>query len=179
MVAWTDNGGKTLNPIGLGKQRWRVTQLAFTETSLFWGADTRKSEESGIYRWDRKTRKLKKLAGTVGVIMYATKLAGGTIVMSTSIERVNREKDAKTRLWIITGGKKVNSMVFGTRASRRKFAKLRFQRRQGSDSLALTVMNHVEFNNDLLIISEKALKSAAYRAYSKLRSSDAASEFVR
>jgi hypothetical protein len=166
MIAWTDDGGENLNPIGKGNQRWRVTQLAFTENALFWGADTRNAEESGIYRWDRKTHSVTKLAGKAGVIMYATRLSGGTIVMSASVERVNRNKNARTRMWIIIDGKQVYSLVFGERENRKKFAKLRFQRRQGNDSLALTVLNHKKFNNDLIIMSEKSLKLAARGANS-------------
>jgi hypothetical protein len=167
MIAWTDDGGKTLNPIGKGNQRWRVTQLAFSENALFWGADTRNTDESGIYRWDRKTHRVAKLAGKTGVIMYATRLAGGTIVMSASVEKTNRKKNAKTRIWILLDGRQVYSLAFGERANRRKFAKLRFQRRQGSDSLALTVLNHKKYNNDLIMISEKSLKLAAINANSK------------
>ena len=68
----------------------------------------------------------------------------------------------KTRLWIVTHGKYVVSFVCGTWASSRKYAKLRFQRDQGSDSLYLTCLNQQEYNDgDLIVISEKVLRAAA------------------
>jgi len=160
MIAWTDDGGKSIKPIGQGKQRWRATQLVFTKKALFWGADTDNDEESGIYRWDRKTRALTKLSTVAGEMYYATRLARGTIVMSTARVGARNEKDEKTRLWIIRNGKEVTSIVFGTWDSHMKKAKLRFQRRQGSAELVITVLNHKEYNNELFIISEETLDLA-------------------
>jgi hypothetical protein len=162
MVAWTSNGGKTLNPIGQGSQIWRVCQLAFTEEALLWGTDTGSAAVSGIYRWDRTTHKLTKLVDVPGEMFYATRLAGGTIVMSTVRDGVKNEKDDKTRLWIVMHGKNVASIVCGTWASSRKYAKLRFQRDQGSTSLYMTCLNHQEYNDgDLIVISEKVLRAVA------------------
>ena len=167
IVAWSRDGAKTLNPIGQGSQIWRVCQLAFTKDALFWGADTG-AEVSGIYRWDRTTHRLTKLIDVQGCMFYATRLAGGTIVMSTNREGANNEKDDKTRLWISTDGKSVASIVCGTwggrstLASKRKYAKLRFQRDQGSDYLYMTCLNQKEYNDgNLIVISEKILRAAA------------------
>ena len=162
MVAWTSDGAKTLNPIGQGTQIWRVCQLVFTKDALFWGTDTGSTAVSGIYRWDRATHKLTKLVDVQGCMFYATRLAGGTIVMSTNREGARNEKDDKTRLWIVTHGKNVTSIVCGTRASTRKFAKLRFQRDQGSNYLYMTCLNQKEYDDgDLIVISEEGLRAAA------------------
>jgi hypothetical protein len=162
MIAWTSDGAKTLNPIGQGSQIWRVCQLVFTKDALFWGTDTGSAAVSGIYRWDRTTHRLTKLVDVQGCMFYATRLSGGTIVMSTDREGAKNEKDDKTRLWIVTHGKNVTSIVCGTRASARKYAKLRFQRDQGSTSLYMTCLNHQEYNDgELIVISEKVLRAVA------------------
>lgn len=158
MVAWTLDGGKTLNPIGQGKQRWRVTQMAFTPKALFWGADTSNSEEDGVYKWERDTRQLSKIASVGGNMFYATRLAGGLIVMSTNREGTRNEKNDKTSLWFIDKDKDVISIEFGSRENRRKYAKLRFQRTQGHVALAMTVLNHKQYNNELLIFPETSLR---------------------
>ncbi|MCK5642242.1 MAG: exo-alpha-sialidase [Gammaproteobacteria bacterium] len=161
-VAWSSDGCKTLNPIGQGSQIWRVCQLVFTKDALFWGTDTGRAAVSGIYRWDRTTHELTKLIDVPGEMFYATRLADGTIVMSTVCNGSKNEKDEKTRLWIVTHGENVTSIVCGKRASTRKFAKLRFQRDQGSASLYLTCLNQEEYNDgDLIVISEKVLRAAA------------------
>jgi len=171
MVAWTRDSGKTLNPIGRGSQVWRVCQLAFTKDALLWGTDTGEGTVSGIYRWDRKTHELSKLVDLPGEMFYATRLAKGTIVMSTVCNGSKNERDDKTRLWIVTDAKNVASIVCGTRASSRKFAKLRFQRDQGSPWLYMTCLNQKEYNDgDLIVISEKALRAAAEAARSQLSS---------
>lgn len=88
--------------------------------------------------------------------------------MSTNREGAKNEKDDKTRLWIITHGKNVVSIVCGTWASSRKYAKPRFQRDQGSTSLYMTCLNHQEYNDgDLIVISEKILRAAAEGVYSQ------------
>lgn len=159
MVAWTSDGGKMLNSIGQGKQRWRVTQLVFTPRALFWGADTGHPEESGIYKWQRDTRQLSKIAPVAGNMFYATRLAEGLIVMSTNREGTRNEKDDKTRLWLIDKNKEIISVVFGSWDNRRKYAKLRFQRTQGHVTLAVTVLNHKKYNNELLIFTEKSFRA--------------------
>jgi len=161
-VAWSTDGCKTLNPIGQGSQIWRVCQLVFTKDALFWGTDTGNAAVSGIYRWDRKTHELTKLVDIPGEMFYATRLARGTIVMSTICRGARNEKDYRTRLWIVTHGKNVASIVCGTRASTRKFAQLRFQRDQGSNYLYMTCLNQKEYNDgDLIVISEEGLKATA------------------
>ena len=165
MISWSTDGGKTIHPIGQGSQMWRVCQLVFTKEALFWGADTPNGNVSGIYRWDRKTHEITKLGSVAGEIFYGTRLAEGTIVMSTTRDGAGNERNDKTRLWILIDDKKVTPIIFGTRYSQRKYAKLRMQRDQGSNSLYLTCLNQKEFGDgDLIVISEKELKAEARRA---------------
>jgi len=102
-----------------------------------------------------------------------------TIVMSTNREGANNEKDDKTRLWIITHGKYVVSFVCGTWASSRKYAKLRFQRDQGSNYLYMTCLNQKEYNDgDLIVISEEGLKATAESVLSQQPSGAVAGTYV-
>lgn len=159
MISWTDDGGNTLNIIGQGAQKYRATQLVFTNNAVFWGSDTDHPKDGGIYRYDRKLKKIEYFSSTTGIVLYATRLAGGTIVMSTQSSKGSfSKKETKTRLIIIRDEKKVVSMDFGEEDSRKKYAKLRFQRRQGNNSLVISVLNHKEYNNDLLIIPEYSIK---------------------
>ncbi len=158
MISWTGDGGNTQNTIGQGIQKYRATQLVFTNNYLFWGADTDHPKHIGIYRYDRKLKKTEKFFSTKGVVLYATRLAGGTIVMSTQSTKGSlSKKETKTRLIIIQDEKKVFSTIFGEMDSPKRYAKLRFQRRQGNNSLVITVLNHKKYNNDLFIIPEHSL----------------------
>lgn len=163
IIAWSSDGAKTFNSIGQESQIWRAFQLVFTKDALYWGTDTGSSKVSrGIYRWDRTTEKLTQIVDVSNEMFYATRLANGTIVMSTTCTGAKSEKDNKTRLKIVTDGKNVTSLVCGTRDSSKKYAKLRFQRDQGASSLYITSMNHKESNDaDLIIISEEELRMAA------------------
>ncbi len=168
MVLWSNDGAKTLNPIGQGSQIWRVTQLVFTKDALFWGTDTLDNNVSGIYRWDRTTHKLTKLADVAKEMFYATRLAGGTIIMSTTSTVTGGyfiEND-ETGLRIITEEKNITPLMCGTRGSERKYAKLRFQRDQDAASLYITFLNHNEYNDgDLIVIPEEELRSVAESSF--------------
>lgn len=164
-MLWSADEGKTLNLLGGGRQKWRVTQLVFTPNMLYWGADSRKrnSDEAGVYQWEKNSRVLNKIAHVDGAIFYATRLAKGTIVMSTVREGASNEIDDKTRLWIITKENRVASYVFGTWDWKEKYAKLRFARNQGASKLAMSILNHKEYNNELILISEEALVKLSER----------------
>lgn len=59
-------------------------------------------------------------------------------------------------------------LVCGTRYSLRKYAKLRLQRDQGGNLLYITCLNQKEISDgDLIIISEKEIKSKAKNVASK------------
>lgn len=162
MVAWSVDNYRTLVPIGNGSGIWRVCQLVFTKDAVFWGTDTGQ-EVAGIYRWDKKNHELIKLHPIDGAIFYGTRLSNGIIIMSTDREGWDLEMDRNTRLWITYDDEFVTSMVAGTwdhykPGFKFKFAKLRFQRNQGSEILAISVLNQKEFpDGDLLIISEQDL----------------------
>jgi len=163
MVAWSNDNFKSITQIGQGSQLWRVCQLIFTEQFVFWGTDTGSEDLAGIYRWDKNTAEMEKLQKVDGAIFYGTRLARGTIVMSTNRQGRKNEIDNKTRLFIITDENKIASFICGTWNHNKpgfwfKYAKLRFQRKQGGSALVITCLNQKEFpDGDLLIISEDTL----------------------
>lgn len=166
MIGWSDDGFKSINPIGQGSQKWRACQLVFTESAIYWGTDTGSVELAGIYRWDRVTMELTQLIRTEGAIFYSTRLADGTIVMSTDRENFPNENDDKTRLYILSKNGKISALPCGTwdfkkPGFRYNFAKLRLQRNQGNEDLVMSVLNQKEFaDGDLLMFMKNELDKA-------------------
>ncbi|MFH0759149.1 MAG: hypothetical protein V2B15_17815 [Bacteroidota bacterium] len=169
-VGWTDDHFNTLHTIGSGSQMWRVCQLAFTEEAVYWGTDTSVGETTGIFKWNRKSGEIRKLADPAGAVFFGTRLEGGTVILSTNRQGYSNELDKKTRLWVIGEEDQVTAIECGTWKAYRiefwdKFAQLRFQRNQGSPSLVVSVLNQKELRDgDLLIIDEGELVRAVDEA---------------
>jgi hypothetical protein len=167
MLAWSNDGFKSIIQLGQGSQLWRICQLVFTEENIYWGTDTGIEEIAGIYRWAKDSSKIEKLLKIQGRIFFGTRLATGTIVMSTNREGGSNEIDLKTRLYVISKDNTVTSLECGTwnhynPVFRAPFAKLRFQRNQGGPSLVITCLNQEEIRDgDLFIISEDTIVEAA------------------
>lgn len=109
---------------------------------------------------------MEKLATTEGAVFFATRLANGTIVMTTNREGIPNESDNRTRLFVIDKNNKIITFECGTWKHNRKgfwfkFAMLRLQRNQDGQSLAITCLNQKEFpDGELIIISENELLKA-------------------
>jgi hypothetical protein len=166
-VAWSDDDYKTIQTLGQGSQMWRVCQLVFTEDAVYWGADAGDENLSGIYRWNRENKQTKKLLKVDGAVFFGTRLANGTIIMSTDRENMDNEKDDRTRLYIITKDSTITQIDCGTWNHHKpgfwfKFAMLRLQRSQGGPSLAISCLNQKELaDGDLIIVPEEELKMKA------------------
>jgi hypothetical protein len=165
MIGWSDDSYKSINPIGQGSQIWRACQLVFTKEAVYWGTDTGSEDLAGIYRWDRSTKNLTMLQRTNGAVFFGTRLANGTIVMSTDREGFPNEKDDRTRLFFLDMYDRITIITCGTwkykkSGFRFNFAKLRFQRSQDNDSLAISVLNQREFSDgELLLFNEDTTSS--------------------
>ncbi len=161
-IAWSDDNYKTLHNIGSGSQVWRATQLVFDKDYVYWGADTYDQRHEGVYRWNRKTKKVDKLAKVEGVIFHSTMLKNGTMVMTTNREGGPNEKDLKTKMLLFSGKKLVRTINVGTWHSNKpgfwfKYARLRLQRDQGAPALAVSCLSQTEFSNgELLLIPEES-----------------------
>jgi hypothetical protein len=166
MIGWSEDYFKSIIQIGRGSQLWRACQLVFTEEAVFWGTDTGSVDLAGIYRWDRKDMELTKLYNTEGAVFYSTRLADGTIVMSTDRERFPNERDDMTRLFILGKDGRISAIPCGTwgytkSGFRFNFAKLRFQRDQGNETLVISVLNQKEFpDGELLLLNQDKLTAA-------------------
>lgn len=163
MIAYSEDKFKTIKKIGQGSQLWRVCQLVFTEEDVLWGTDTPSEDVAGIYRLNKNNGVIEKLQKINGAVFFGTRLANGTIVMSTDREGTKGELDNWTRLLVLTKDNKITSFDCGTwnhntKGFWFKFAMLRFQRNQGAPSLAITILNQKEFSDgELVIISEDNL----------------------
>jgi hypothetical protein len=167
LIGWSEDNYGSIIPIGKESQIWCACQLVFTEKAVFWGTDNYDENIAGIYRWDKKNRELALLRKIDGVMMFGTRLSKGTVVMSIDREGCSLEKDAKTKVFIIADEDKIRTIDgytwnYQKAGFRSSFAKLRFQRDQGADSLAITCLNQKGIpDGDMVIISEDALVSAS------------------
>ena len=167
MIGWSSDSFRNIDFIGQGSQVWRSCHLVFTEESIYWGTDTDSEDLSGIYRWDRHNRKLSRLLAVDGAIFYGTRLANGTIVMSSDREGFPNEKDDRTKLYVIKKQHMINTIACGTWNHRKKgirfsFAKLRFQRNQGSDYLVMNILNQKEIPDaELIVIPQEEIERIA------------------
>lgn len=164
-IGWSDDQFNSIHFIGHGSQVWRSCQLVFAREAVYWGADTGSEDLGGIYRWDREDMTLSKLIKVDGALFFGTRLNKGTIVMSTDREDFPNEKDDSTRLYMITKNDQVREIICGTWFHKQyglgfSFAKIRFQRGQGSNYLVLNFLNHKEVSGgDLVMISESGLNN--------------------
>lgn len=163
MIGWSDDSFNTITPIGQGSQAWRACQLVFTEEAVFWGADTGNIMASGIYKWSRTEKVLTRVVPFEGALFYGTRLANGNLVFTSDREGFPNEADDRTRLVILDGKEDPRMVEFGTwnykaKGFRHNFAKLRLQRSQGNDYLAVSCLNIKEFpDGDMLLIPEEEL----------------------
>lgn len=161
---WSKDNGKNLIQIGTGKQRWRATQIIFTPDDVYWGADvTRKvGNESGIYKWNKKSHVLTKLTDIDGAIFYSTILNNNLKVFSTVREGGKNELDDITRLFFSKKDSQIESIDVGVWDWKKKYAKLRIQRTQNDPFLAFTILNHKQHNNKLIVIQEDTLLKSIF-----------------
>lgn len=163
IIGYSEDSFKTFKTIGQGSQQWRVCQLVFTKEAVYWGTDTDSNDIAGIYRWDRNTFEIEKLQNLNEEVFFATRLAKGTIIMSTDCEGLATENNNKTKLYIISKNNKITPVICGTWNYKKpgfwyKYAMLRFQRNQDASSLAITILNQKEFpDGELIIINEETL----------------------
>jgi len=156
-IAWSTDRGKTWNPIGAGAPQWVACGLAFTQEGVYWGTDTDSSEAAGLYRWDRASKKVTKLTPIDGLVLFATRLSNGMMVMSADREGSPLEKDSYTKLWLIADGRTVTSIQCGEWASRSRFGYMRIDATPGNTSLCFTCRNVRERDGDLLLIEASEL----------------------
>ncbi|MBE0653371.1 MAG: hypothetical protein IH594_06210 [Bacteroidales bacterium] len=163
MIGWLDDNCENVYPIGSGSQIWRACQLVFSEDAMFWGTDTGSMDLAGIYRWDKITENLTLLKKTDGAIFFGTRLRNDIIVMSTDREGFQNERDEITRIYFLHKDGKITEHQCGTwnykkHGFRFNFAKLRLQRSQGDDYLAISVLNQKEMSDaELLLIHEEII----------------------
>jgi hypothetical protein len=158
-IGWSDRDFDTLQRIGYGSQRWRACQFVFTEAAVYWGTDTDDASEAGIYRWDKNSNNLEKIVEIDGAIYFGTLLTNGIIVMSADREGFINEIDDKTSLYFINEKGNLHKLSCGTWEHRKpgirfSYAKLRLQRGQNNDFLAVSCLNQIEMpESELLIYS--------------------------
>ena len=163
LIGWSEDEFKNIHIIGHGSQIWRACQLVFTQEAILWGTDTGSEDLAGIYSWDKKEMSLKRIHKTDGAVFFGTRLKNGVCVMSTDREGFPNEGDDITRLLFFNEDKIITTIECGTwkykkSGFRFNFAKLRLQRNQGNEFLAISVLNQKECSDgDLFLIHELQL----------------------
>lgn len=167
LVARGDARLHELSIVGRGgeeHQAWRTCQCVFTQDAVYWGADTREAGSSGLYRWDRATQKLDRLCSVPGAIRYATRLADGTILLSTDRAGGANERDDRVWLWLLGDDDEIRALPMARWKRARAgsgAAVLRMPRVQDLDRLYVTPLRVDAFEGDLLVFESAALKAAA------------------
>lgn len=82
--------GGNFHSIGTGAQMWRVCSLVFTDRFVYWGADA-PGGPCGVYRWSRQNGSVERVCELPGPVLFATRLADDTFVVSTEIEGVGSD----------------------------------------------------------------------------------------
>jgi hypothetical protein len=163
-IGFSDNEFKTVSILGEGSQTYRVCQLVFHRNSIYWGTDTSEKATSGIFKYDKKLKTIRKIGNVHGAVFFATRLDNGLIVMTTNRENNKLETDDYTRFYIINPETdQIKELIGGTWASKKpgfwfKYAQLRIQRYQGASFLAVSVMNQKEFSeSEFFLIDSKEI----------------------
>jgi hypothetical protein len=93
----TTNNFQTLQKIAGDSQQYRVIQLLFTPTYLYFGSDA-PSEQNYIYRMDRMGRNLEKLVDVGSSVFFGCKV-GESLFFSTAVEPSDVNLTSNSEVW--------------------------------------------------------------------------------
>jgi len=99
MIARFDKKTKELACLGQGDQKWRTLSFAFKPEAVYWGTDNHLGENS-IWRFDRVTGTVEKVAQVIGPVYYNVCL-GTHVIFGTTMEKGEGEQDGFGRLYAI------------------------------------------------------------------------------
>jgi len=103
MIAYSDDGFKTLNVFKQGKQRYRAVTLLFYEDCIVYGTDT-EHEKNYIYRIERETGEESCLQSLQGSALMAAQDAYGNSAISTAVEPSQVNHHAYAHIWFSRDG---------------------------------------------------------------------------
>jgi hypothetical protein len=106
-ISFSQDGGKSWIEIGSGDQMFRTVSLLFTKDYVYWGTDA-PTRQNHIYRYDRKTGKIKSQAVVDGAIHSSASLEKGIKLFATGVEGNSEGKssewDRKAHIWASRDG---------------------------------------------------------------------------
>jgi len=106
-ISFSEDRGKTWSEIGSGDQMFRAVSLLFTEDYVYWGSDA-PTRQNYLYRYNRASREIKRLAAVDGTVQYSTILGNGIKLFTTATEGnsegKNPEWDRKAHIWASQDG---------------------------------------------------------------------------
>ncbi|MFH1679512.1 MAG: hypothetical protein ABIH26_02590 [Candidatus Eisenbacteria bacterium] len=97
-----------LSLLGGGDQGWRIVSIVPTEDFLYWCSDN-DDAGSNVYRYDFERGERERIRSIGKPCYYATRLADGTLVFSTTFENktpytVRTKPEPTTDLWVSQNG---------------------------------------------------------------------------
>lgn len=85
--------------LGEGAQKWRTVSFAFRPDSVYWGTDNHLGENA-IWRYDRVTKQITKVADVVGPVYYNS-CVDDAIIFGTTMEKGEGQQDGYGRLYAV------------------------------------------------------------------------------
>ena len=93
--------GESFDVVGTGSQRWRTCQLLFTETGVYWGADTSSTVAyRDIVRMSRHSNAPEPLARVDGAVESGAQVGPDLMMFGTSRNGLEVDSDESPSLWI-------------------------------------------------------------------------------
>ncbi len=134
IIAYSDDGLKSIEVFATGSQTARATDLLFTKDYVYWGAET-PLEQSGIVRRSREGGEIEWLQTTPCPVYYATSNEAGHFAFSTTVEPGPSISSEYTEIYASTDRDHYKA-VWSSRSDRtRQYAQTHFPRGVAPDDL--------------------------------------------
>jgi len=107
LMLCSKDAGETWEQIGGGSQLWRAVGVVFAPEAVYWGTDA--GMDAGrtpnyIMRWCRSSHRATPVREVQGPCHGNGGLGGGTVLISTGVERGVNEKDRCAHFWASRDG---------------------------------------------------------------------------
>jgi hypothetical protein len=103
IISFSKDEGKSWVTIGSGDQTYRTVGLLFTREYVYWGSDA-PTRQNYIFRYDRKSGKIEKLAAVSGPVYYSVIFADSIFIFGTTDEALTSLSDKSVHMWASKDG---------------------------------------------------------------------------
>ncbi len=158
----TKNFFRDVDVLGESSQTFRAVGLAFDDGHICWSTDTADRGAAGIFRIDRKTRELEKIAAVSGCSYMTAQVDGGITAISEARQGSIIETDDSVGLYLVKGSRTTRIPLGSWKKNRffKTYSWARLGRIPRSSTLFLTPLNTDKYAGALIAIQSSALASA-------------------